>query len=253
MRVQLDGYRLTNLGYDYLALISLALHGTVLSVGNQIGVGKESANDEQHEDLVLKLHRLGRTSFRKLKEKRDYHKRRSHISWLYLSRLAATKEYAFMKVLYDHEFAVPKPVGHNRHCIAMQLVKGHCLCNVHHVDHPDKLYNQLMEIIVRLAEHGLIHGDFNEFNIMLSDDDQPVLIDFPQMISTSHENAEWYFDRDVKCVVDFFRKRFSYECDFCPEFDDIERKFSLDVEVNASGCQRKSRLSDEEKVYQCKC
>ena len=42
--------------------------------------------------------RLGRTSFRRLKEKRDYHQYRKHTSWLYLSRLAATKEFAFMKV-----------------------------------------------------------------------------------------------------------------------------------------------------------
>ena len=36
------GYRLTFLGYDYLALKALASRGSVFSVGNQIGVGKES-------------------------------------------------------------------------------------------------------------------------------------------------------------------------------------------------------------------
>jgi len=55
-----DGYRLTNGGYDYLALKVLSTRDSVLSVGNQIGVGKESdiylvANDEQQ--MVLKLHR----------------------------------------------------------------------------------------------------------------------------------------------------------------------------------------------------
>lgn len=40
--VKNEGYRLTNLGYDYLALKSLAARDTVHSVGNQIGVGKES-------------------------------------------------------------------------------------------------------------------------------------------------------------------------------------------------------------------
>ena len=37
-----DGYRLTNLGYDFLALNTLAKRGLVTSVGRQIGVGKES-------------------------------------------------------------------------------------------------------------------------------------------------------------------------------------------------------------------
>ena len=47
---------------------------------------------------ALKLHRLGRTSFRNLKNKRDYHKHRKNMSWLYLSRLSAMKEFAYMKV-----------------------------------------------------------------------------------------------------------------------------------------------------------
>lgn len=51
------------------------------------------------EQYALKLHRLGRTSFRNLKNKRDYHKHRKNMSWLYLSRLSAMKEFAYMKVM----------------------------------------------------------------------------------------------------------------------------------------------------------
>lgn len=49
--------------------------------------------NEEGEVLALKLHRLGRTSFRAVKNKRDYLKNRSSasFSWLYLSRLAALK------------------------------------------------------------------------------------------------------------------------------------------------------------------
>jgi len=37
-----EGYRLTYGGYDYLALKTFVKRGSVYSVGNQIGVGKES-------------------------------------------------------------------------------------------------------------------------------------------------------------------------------------------------------------------
>ena len=37
-----DGYRLTTSGYDYLALKALTSREVVHSLGNQIGVGKES-------------------------------------------------------------------------------------------------------------------------------------------------------------------------------------------------------------------
>jgi RIO kinase 2 len=60
------------------------------------------------------------------------------------------------------------------------------------VPSPGRLYSALMDLIVRFAQAGLIHGDFNEFNILVNQKDQkPIIIDFPQMISTSHENAEW--------------------------------------------------------------
>ena len=60
------------------------------------------------------------------------------------------------------------------------------------VPSPGKLYSQLMDLIVRFAQAGLIHGDFNEFNILIRrESGEPVVIDFPQMVSTSHENAEW--------------------------------------------------------------
>lgn len=103
-----------------------------------------------------------------------------------------------------------------------------------------------MDLIVRLANSGLIHGDFNEFNILIRMDDTPVLIDFPQMVSTSHMNAEMYFNRDVSCIRTFFRRRFNYVSKVYPVFKrDTEREFSLDVQVSASGFTRNLQLQLE--------
>ncbi|XP_076125665.1 serine/threonine-protein kinase RIO2 [Alosa pseudoharengus] len=244
-----QGYRLNYGGYDYLALKTLSSRDVITSVGNQMGVGKESdiyivANSED-EQFALKLHRLGRTSFRNLKNKRDYHKHRNRMSWLYLSRLSAMKEFAYMKALYDQGFPVPKPVDYNRHAVVMELINGYPLCQVREVADPAALYNEIMELIVKLANHGLIHGDFNEFNLMLDDKDHVTMIDFPQMVSTSHINAEWYFDRDVKCVREFFIRRFNYESELYPTFKDIRRECSLDVEISASGYTKAMQQDDE--------
>lgn len=40
--LSVNGYHLTNAGYDYLALRALVSRDVIVSVGNQIGVGKES-------------------------------------------------------------------------------------------------------------------------------------------------------------------------------------------------------------------
>ncbi|BFZ02556.1 hypothetical protein BsWGS_05595 [Bradybaena similaris] len=233
------GYRLTNAGYDYLALKVLTEKDVISSVGNQIGVGKESdvyiVADEQEQQYALKFHRLGRTCFRQIKNKRDYLKYRKSASWLYLGRLAATKEYAYMKALYERKFPVPKPVDFSRHAIVMELLNGYPMCQVHTLSDASVTYSECMELIVKLGNHGLIHGDFNEFNLMVDTEDHITMIDFPQMISTSHPNAEMYFDRDVQCVRNFFAKRYNYESELYPIFSDLERIDTLDIEVAASG------------------
>lgn len=55
-----DGYRLTYLGYDFLAIKTLVNRGVFSSVGRQIGVGKESGNSFVHffDCLVLSLCRF---------------------------------------------------------------------------------------------------------------------------------------------------------------------------------------------------
>ena len=61
------------------------------------------------------------------------------------------------------------------------------------------------------------------------------VIDFPQMVSTDHINAEYYFDRDVECVRTFFKRKFGFESDDFPKLSDAPRKYNLDVELEASG------------------
>ncbi|KAF8912730.1 RIO1 family-domain-containing protein [Gymnopilus junonius] len=258
-----DGYRLTYGGYDYLAMRALSKRDSMSSVGNQVGVGKESGKlphiyivaDADGNEMVLKLHRLGRVSFRAIKSKRDYLGKRKSASWMYMSRLSAQKEWAFMKILHEHGFPVPRPIDQSRHCVLMEFIDAYPLRQVSEVENPGKLYSTLMDVIVRFAQAGLIHGDYNEFNILIKrETGEPIVIDFPQMVSTSHENAEWYFNRDVECIKTFFKRRFRYESSLYPRFRKVvdeepwsgQDSFRLDVMVEASGFGRREMKVLEE-------
>lgn len=89
---------------------------------------------------------------------------------------------------------------------------GTLLNHVSEVNDLETLYDELMNLILQFADSGVIHGDFNEFNIILTEDEKPVIIDFPQMMSTEHPNAQMYFERDVNCIREFFKKRYRCEC-----------------------------------------
>ena len=191
-----DGYRLTNSGYDILALHGLKVRGIVSALGDRVGTGKESdvyvAASPGGKQIILKFHRLGRTSFRDVKKKRDYFmvngsssgggqggkkgrgggsaKAQPH-SWLFLSRISATKEYGFMSALREAGYPTPKPLGRDRHVVAMGLVRGAPLFQVRSDRmSPAQAYSvfeQSANLATRLAGHGLVHCDLNEFNLMV--------------------------------------------------------------------------------------
>jgi len=173
-----DGYRVTNAGYDVLALHNLKQRGIIAAIGQKVGTGKESdiylAVTPKGEQVVLKFHRLGRTSFRNIRQKRDYFgtNKQQAQSWLFSSRLSALKEFAFMKALFDQKYPTPTPIAHNRHIVCMSLVRGLPLYQIHarqlSVEQAADIYDQAVDLATRLArDHGLVHCDLNEFNLLV--------------------------------------------------------------------------------------
>lgn len=139
---------------------------------------------------------------------------------------------------------MPQAIDHNRHAVLMSKVDGRVMVQVRSDGFRDAgaVYQKCMELVARIASVGLIHCDFNEFNLMVNEEtDVVTLIDFPQagrgaqrrgglprklprawvdggasdsppsqMVSVSHANAESLFDRDVECIIRFFTKKIGY-------------------------------------------
>jgi RIO kinase 2 len=182
-----DGYRVTQAGYDILALWNLKQRKIIAGIGDKIGTGKESdiylAVQPNGQQVVLKFHRLGRTSFRNVKKTRDYfvyqqnrggrgaNAQNQANSWLFLSKQSAVKEFAFMKALWNVDYPTPTPIGHNRHVVCMSLIRGVPLYQVQsrHLssEQAASIFRQASDLAVRLAQHGLVHCDLNEFNLMV--------------------------------------------------------------------------------------
>jgi RIO kinase 2 len=107
-------------------------------------------------------------------------------------RMCLCGAWFLVQALHERGFPTPVPIDCNRHCVLMSLVVGFPLHQVARLRNPRGVYDQMIDIVVRLAQCGLIHCDFNEFNAMVNDEEVVTMIDFPQMVSTSHPNAEMY-------------------------------------------------------------
>jgi RIO kinase 2 len=114
----------------------------------------------------------------------------------------------------------------------MSRVEAYPMTHIREVINPKDVYVKLMQLVVRLAENGLIHGDFNEFNLMIDDEETITLIDFPQMISIDHPDANFYFNRDVECLQTYFDRKYNMLFKEKPTLqDDIERTANIDKEI----------------------
>jgi RIO kinase 2 len=211
------GYVLNYTGYDSLALNALAKADILNSLGQSLGVGKEAdifdGITDEGERVAVKFHRLGRTSFRETRKKRDYIQRRGHTPWSYQSRLAAEKEFSVQSIAHDGGVSTPRPIHQNRHVVVMGFIDGYNLNDVDVLDDPSGFLDDILYNVEMTYKVGLIHADLSEYNIVVQKNGMVLLIDWPQAVPTDHPNAEGLLRRDIWNVLHYFKRKFGVERD----------------------------------------
>ena len=209
------GYIMNYNGYDTLALNALVKGDVIEALGPSVGVGKEAdvfeALTSENRRVAIKFHRLGRTSFRDTRRKREYIADRRHISWLYQSRLAAEKEYEALRIAFDAGVSVPEPIHQTRPTIVMGFVEGYQLSDVIKLDQPEEFLDDILENVKRYYKAGIIHSDLSEYNVMVTEEGSIWLIDWPQCIAVDHPNADEILVRDVGNIVKYFERKYRVE------------------------------------------
>lgn len=206
-----EGYRLTTAAHDTLALKALVDKNIIEKFGKPLGVGKESdvydALTPDGTQVAVKIHRLGRTSFRDVERKRGYTTQYTYTpDWHKRSTIAAKKEYIALKLLEPHDIAAPKPIARNRHILVMSMIEGAELYLYPTIPNPKAVLEEILDN-VRLAYQRakIIHVDLSPYNIILQPNQHILIIDWPQHIRTDHPNADSLLKRDLRNVLKFFR------------------------------------------------
>jgi len=209
------GYIMNYNGYDLLALNALVKAESLEALGPPIGIGKESdvfeAVTPGDAKVAVKFHRLGRTSFRDTRRKREYVADRRHISWLYQSRLAAEAEYRALRRMHETGASVPEPMDQNRHVIVMQLISGTQLSDIISLEDPQLFLDDILENVKLAYRAGVIHTDLSEYNMLVDGEGKIWVIDWPQYTSMDHPNAKELLERDVRNVVYYFQRKHGLE------------------------------------------
>jgi RIO kinase 2 len=205
------GYTLNYAGYDCLAINALVKGGVLEAFGKSLGVGKEAdvydALTSRGVRIAVKFHRLGRISFRQTRRKRSYVPQLS-AGWLYQSRLAAEKEYEALRLLFPFKVAVPEPIAQNRHVIVMGIIEGGELANWKRIPRPERVLREILRNVRKAyLRAGIIHADLSEYNVLLKPNRHILIIDWPQYVTREHPNSEDLLARDVRNVLQYFRRK----------------------------------------------
>lgn len=216
-----DAYSLSYTGYDSLALLALKKKGSVHSLGQMFAVGKES---EVYEAigigmLVIKFHHVGQRSFQSVRRNRAYLPYEKHCPWVYASHLSARQEYEVIARLKDR-VKVPHPVDINRSALVETRVNG---VNLHQVSlgDPEPVLEMILEEVKKAYDLDVIHADLSEYNVMIDEDGEITLIDWPQWMPTDHPNAEEILMRDIDNIVKYFKRKYGIQRDVAEEYSRV--------------------------------
>jgi len=212
-----QGYKITQAGYDVLALHELAARDVIISIGQPYGVGKEASVyhgvDPKGQEVAIKFLRWGRASFRQAQRLRGLPDDTAH-SWMEYCKQAAEREYAGLRILTEKGVSVPQAIAMNRHVLVMSHIEGELLLRLNELVHPRQVLNQILEQVrATYQDAQMVHGDLSEYNIFINQSEQVILFDWPQWQPTSHPNALWLLKRDLRNVLRFFDRRFGLAYD----------------------------------------
>jgi len=212
-----EGSTFTFLGLSLYSLHRLVRSGKVSAIGKRMGEGKESTVfncfSDKHGECVVKFHKVGYTSFKKVKEKRDY----GDLHFSVLAIRSARNEFNALKKLEG--LAVPKAYAWEGNAVLMELIDAKELYRVR-VSNPAEVLDMILEEVAKFYRRGIIHGDLSQYNVLVNESGIWI-IDFPQCVEVGKEGWRELLERDVTNIITYFKRAYRTEKDINSEINRI--------------------------------
>jgi RIO kinase 1 len=193
----------------------------IREMGGVISAGKESrvyyAIGGDGAELAVKIYLTTSAEFRRNRLQYvvgDPRFKRIPSDFRRFTYIWARREYANLEEAYRHGIPVPQPRFCRENVLGMGFLGEnglrYPLLDETKLEPSDygELYHMIVAIVGRLyRDVGMVHGDLSQFNILVSPELKPYLIDLAQAVSRTHPSADHLLEHGISVLIDFFRKR----------------------------------------------
>lgn len=195
-------------------LFKLISQGHFEGLESPIKIGKEanifSARKENGE-VMVKIYRLESCDFNRMYDYIKYDPRYVGLKGKKRKIIFAWVQREYRNLLKAREIGVnvPTPLTFKNNVLVLEFIgKGGYVAPMlkdQKPKDPEKFLQKIIDNIKKMYKAGLVHADLSAFNI-LNFDERPVFIDFSQSSTIKNVRASEFLRRDVKNIVNFFRK-----------------------------------------------
>ena len=194
-------------------LFSLQGKGAFDELVSPLKVGKESnvfTAVKDKKKVIVKIYRMQNCDFNKMY---DYIRKDPRYEFLKKQRRSiiiawTQREYKNLLKAEKAKISVPKAIACKNHILVEEFIGDNDaappLKDTIPIN-PEKFLEDIIIQVKNLFNAGLIHGDLSSFNI-LNYHEKPILIDFSQSTLTKTPNSPELLKRDLKNILQFFRK-----------------------------------------------
>lgn len=207
--------------FDYrtvMAVYRLMNRGIIKKLYGTVATGKEArvywGKSPSGEDLAVKIYLVWTAEFRKSRLKyimgdpRFENVSRDPVK---LIEAWCRKEFRNLKRAHSVGLPVPRPIAFEENILVMEFLgedgTPYPLLKEKTPSDPQKVLENLKLFIKRLYhEAGLVHADLSEYNVMIRNGDEIVVIDFGSAVLTSHPNAVEFLSNDIRNIFRYFKE-----------------------------------------------
>ena len=199
--------------FTFRTLFKLASQGYFESIQSPISIGKESnvfSAKSKNGKVILKIYRLETCDFNRMYDYIKYDPRYSNLKKNRRKIIFSWVQREYRNIMKAREFGVtvPKPIAFLNNVLIEEFIGDEEVAPKIKDYLPrakKEFFKKVISNMKKLYKADLIHADLSQFNILIYNDN-PVLIDFSQATMLRDPQANEFLDRDIKNIVNFFKK-----------------------------------------------